>query len=98
MAHWKARLEFLLNVIVLFFLSLTIEALQGEMCQNSLLSGGVDQFEPRFQEKGVVPREYFLVSRKLDTFLVSDSANGTVLSAVILTQYRRVTDGPAELL
>ena len=29
---------------------------------------GVGQFEPRFQGKGVVPWEYFLVSRKLDTF------------------------------
>ena len=28
----------------------------------------VGQFEPRFQGEGVVPREYFLVSRKLDTF------------------------------
>jgi len=29
---------------------------------------GVGQFKPRFQGEGVVPREYFLVSRKLDTF------------------------------
>jgi len=29
---------------------------------------GVGQFEPRFQGDGVVPAEYFLVSRKLDTF------------------------------
>ena len=29
---------------------------------------GVGQFEPRFQRKGVVPREYFLVSRKQGTF------------------------------
>ena len=39
------------------------------------------------------PGEYFLVSTKLDTFLLSDSANCTVLRAVVLTQYRRVTDG-----
>ena len=48
-------------------------------------------FEPRFQGEGVVPGEYFLVSTKLDT-LLSDSANCTVLRAVVLTQYRRVTD------
>jgi len=30
--------------------------------------GGVGQFEPRFHGEGVVPRAYFLVSRKLDTF------------------------------
>ena len=39
MARWKARVEFLLSVIELLFLSLTVEALQGKMCQNSLPSG-----------------------------------------------------------
>jgi len=38
------------------------------------------------------PSGIFLVSTKLDAFLLSDSANCTVLSAVVLTQYRRVTD------
>jgi len=36
----KARVEFLLSVIELLFLSHTVEALQGKMCQNSLPSGG----------------------------------------------------------
>ena len=40
MAHWKPSVEFLLSVIELLFLSLTVEALQGKMCQNSLPSGG----------------------------------------------------------
>jgi len=40
MARWKARVKFLLSVSELLFLSLTIEALQGKMCQNSLPSGG----------------------------------------------------------
>ena len=40
MACWKARLEFLLSVIELLFLSLAVEALQGKTCQNSLPSGG----------------------------------------------------------
>jgi len=41
MARWKARVEFLLSVIELPFLSLVVEALQGKMCQNSLpLTGG----------------------------------------------------------
>jgi len=56
MARWKARVEFLLSVIELLLLSLTVEALQGKMCQNSLPPEGVGQFEPRFQGKGVVPR------------------------------------------
>jgi len=39
MARWKARVECLLSIIELLFLSLTVEALQGKMCQNSLPSG-----------------------------------------------------------
>ena len=40
MARWKALAEFVLSVIEILFLSLTVEALQGKMCQNSLPSGG----------------------------------------------------------
>jgi len=50
-----------------FSVALTVEALQGKTCQDSLLSGGVGQFEPRFQGEGVVPQEYFWLFRKLDT-------------------------------
>ena len=39
MVRWKALAEFLLSVIELLFLSLTVEALQGKMCQNSQPSG-----------------------------------------------------------
>jgi len=39
MARWKVRAELLLNVFELLFLSLTVEALQGKMCRNSLTSG-----------------------------------------------------------
>jgi len=39
MARWKARVEFLLSLIELLFLSLTVEALQGKTCQNSQSSG-----------------------------------------------------------
>jgi len=55
MARWKGRIEFLLSVAELLFLSLTVEALQSKMCQNSLPSGGVGHLEPRFQGEGVVP-------------------------------------------
>ena len=68
MARWKARVEFLLSVIELLFLSLAVEALQGKMCQNSLPSGGVGHLEPIFQGEGVVPGGIFLVSTTLDTF------------------------------
>ena len=43
--------------------------------------------------EGVVPGEYFLLFYKTRHILLSDSANCTVLRAVVLTQYRRVTDG-----
>jgi len=39
MARWKAGAEFLLSIIEFLFLSFTVEALQGKMCQNSLPSG-----------------------------------------------------------
>ena len=55
MARWEARVEFLLNVFELVFLSLTVEALQGKTCQNSLHQEGVGHLEPRFQGEGVVP-------------------------------------------
>jgi len=55
MARWKARVEFLLSVAELLFLSLTAEVLQGKMCQKSLPSGGVGYLEPRFQGERVVP-------------------------------------------
>jgi len=40
MARWKAGVEFFFTVIEVLFLSLAAEALQGKMCQKSLLSGG----------------------------------------------------------
>ena len=39
MARWNAGVQFLLTAIELRFLSLTIEALQGKTCQNSLPLG-----------------------------------------------------------
>ena len=68
MACWKARVEFSLNVVELLFLSLTVEALQGKTCQDSLLSGGSRSLGAKISGEGVVPGEYFLVSTKLDTF------------------------------
>jgi len=53
-----------------FSLALTVEALQGKTCQDSLLSGGVGQLEPKISGEGVVPGEYFLVSTKLAHFAI----------------------------
>jgi len=84
-ARWKAHVEFLLSVIELLFLSCTVEALQDKMCQNSLLakvSGGKSH-----------PWGIFFGFYKTRNILLSDSANCTGLRAVVLIQYRRVTDG-----
>ena len=66
--RWKARVEFLLWVIEFLFLSLTAEALEGKMCQNSLPSGVGRSLGAKIRGEGVIPGEYFLVSTKLDTF------------------------------
>jgi len=93
MARWKARVEFLLSVIELLFLSLAVEALQGKMCQNSLLSGVSRSLGAKISGGRGRPREIFFGFYKTRHILLSDSANRTMLRAVVLTQYRRVTDG-----
>jgi len=64
MAYWKARVEFLLSVIELLFLSLTIKALEGKMCQNSLPSGGGRSLGAKISGEGVVPCQYIDTTRK----------------------------------
>jgi len=68
MARWKTSVEFLLSVIELLLLSLTVKALQGNMCQNSLPSREGGSLGAKISGEGVVPLEYFFVSIKLDTF------------------------------
>ena len=68
MARWKARAEFLLSVIGLLFLSLTVEALQGKMCQNSLPSGVGRSLGAKISGGRGRSWRIFLVSTKLDTF------------------------------
>ena len=63
------------------------------MCQNSLPSGGGRSLAAKISGEGVVPGEYFFGFYKTKRILLSDRANCTVLRAVVLTQYRRVTDG-----
>jgi len=61
------------------------------MCQDLLLSGGCIQFEPRFQGKGSSLGNIFAFY-KTRRILLSESADCTVVHAVVLTQYRRVSD------
>jgi len=61
MARCTARVEFLLSVIGLLFLSLMVESLQGKRCPDPLLSGGGTSVPAKifFGGEGVVPGEYF---------------------------------------
>jgi len=92
MALWKARVEFLLSVIEFLFLSLTVEALQGKMCQNSLPSGGGRSLGAKISGGSGRPWGVFFGFYKPRHILLPDSANCIVLRAVVLTQYWRVTE------
>ena len=92
MACWKARVEFLLSIIELPFL-FAVEALQGKMCHNSLPSGGGRSLADKISGGGGRPWRIFSCFYKTRHILLYDSANCAVLRTVVLTQYRRVTDG-----
>jgi len=96
MARWKALAEFLLSVIRLLFLSLTVEALQGKTCQNSHLSGVDRSLRAKISGGRGRPWGIFFGLYKTRHILLSNGANCTVLRAVVLTQYRRVTDGQTD--
>ena len=93
MARWKARAEFLLSVMELLFLSLTVEVLQGKMCQNSLPSGVGRSLGAKISGGRGCLWGIFFGFYKTRHILLSNSPNCTVLNTVVLTQYRRVTDG-----
>jgi len=94
MARWKARVEFLLSVIELLFLSLTLSCYKAKRVKTRCYQEGVGHLEPRFQGEGVVPRGYFFSQTR--HILLSKYANCIVLRAVVLTQYRRVADGQTD--
>jgi len=85
-------------IIERLLLSLTVEALQGKMSQNSLPSGGGRSLGAKISGgKGSSLGNIFFGFYKTRHILVSEGANCTVLRAVVLTQYRRVTDRRTEL-
>jgi len=92
MARWKGRVEFLLNVIELLFLSLAVEALQGKTCQNSQPSGVGRSLLAKISGGRGRPWGIFFGFYKTRHILLSNGANCTVLCAVVLPQYRRVTE------
>jgi len=92
MAHWKARAESLLSIIELLFLYLTVEALQGKMCQNALPSGVGRSLGAIISGGRGRPWGIFFGFYKTRHIFLSNGENCTVLRAVVLTQYWRVTD------
>ena len=88
----KPVYDFLFVIIELFSLALTVEALQGKTCYQE----GEVSLNQDFKGEGVFPLEYFFGFYKTRRILVSDSANCIVLRAVVLTQYRHVTDGQTD--
>jgi len=91
-ARWKARVEFLLRVIELFLYLLRLSRYKAKRVKTRCYQERVDHLEPKFQGEGVVPGEYvsFVQNYSRHTWL-TDNANCTVLRAVVLTKYRRVT-------
>jgi len=86
----------LLSVVELLFLSLTVEALQGKMCQNSQPSGVGRSLSAKISGGRGRPWGIFLGFYKTRHILLYDSPNCTVPRAVVLTQYQRVTDGQTD--
>jgi len=84
--------SFLLSVIEFFFYLLRSRRSKAKCVKTRCPHDGVGQLEPRFQGEGVVPGNIFWFY-KTRHILRSDSANCTVLRAVVLIQYRCVTDG-----
>ena len=79
-----------------FFLSLTVEALQGKMCQNSLPSGVGRSHGAKISGGRGRPWGIFFGFYKTRHISLSNGENCIVLRAVVLTQYRRVTDGQTD--
>jgi len=92
MAHWKARVELLLSVFELLFLSLTVEALQGKMCQNSLPSGGgrslgakISGGSGRPYANVLIPLERQLIVLQLAADIFTACHNARIASDVLAT-------------
>ena len=93
MARWKARVRLHIRHNWTFFASCyRWGATRQNVSRLATIRRGLGQFEPRFQGEGVIPGEHVFGFYKTIHILLSDSANCTVLRAVVLTQYWRVAD------
>ena len=69
--------DFLFVIVELFSLALTVEALQGKTCQDSLLSGGVRSLRAKISAARDRPLGIFFGFYKTRHILLSYSANCT---------------------
>jgi len=92
MARWKAHVNFLLTVIELLSYLLPLTHYKAKRVKNHCFLEGVGKFEPRFPGEWVVRREYFWLSRKLDTFCYLTVQSALCYVQSFLTKYWRVTD------
>jgi len=83
----KSVYDFLFAIIELFSLALTVDALQGKTCQDSLLSGGGRSVWAKISGGRGHPSGIFFGFYKTRHILLCDSANCTVLRTVVLTQH-----------
>ena len=95
MACWKARVEFLLSLMNFFFYLSRLRRYKAKCVkiENSLPSGGGRSLGAKISWGRGRAWGIFFGFYKTRHILLSDSANCIVLRAVVLTQYRRVTDG-----
>jgi len=84
MAHWNVRVRLPIRHNWTFSPALTVDALQGKTCQTSLLSGEGGSIWAKISGARGRPSGIFF------GFYL------TVQTAVVLTQYRRVTDGQTD--
>ena len=88
--------DILFVIIELFSLALTVEALHSSVKTRCYQEGVyIGHFQPRFQGKRPSLGNIFGFY-KTRHILLYDSANCTVLHAVVFTQYRRVIDGQTD--
>jgi len=85
----QSSCEALLNF---FFYLLRLRRYKAKCVKTRCLQEWVRHFEPNFQGKGSSLGNIFFGFYKTRHILLSDSANCTVLRAVVLTQYRRVSE------
>jgi len=76
-----------------FFYLLSLTRYKGNVSKLTALRRGWVSLSQDFRGKGSSLGNIFWFLENYRHILLSDSANGTVLRAVVLTQYRRVTDG-----